>query len=661
MPRIILFIVLFMSAASYASKITVNTDVLSDTTWAADTVLVESDINISNGVALTIGSGTQVLFSDHFKLTVSGTIYALGTENDSIVFSALDTSGFWQDYAQNTGSWSGIEFTQASQQADTSLFQHCVFKYAKATEVNDNAYGAVIYAVNAAPLTITNCSFRNNSAFNGGGAIYAKNTGLQLSNSNFINNNGYKNNGGAVYYFSYAEFNMQNCYFQNNNAYKGGAVYLLDIAETYIDHCEFYDNSAKKMSNVITDAYGAAISIYRSIYFSDPMYATITHNKIIGSRATSGSVYFEELVDAVIENNTFAYNIAGNTGAGIGHGTDCKLNVKNNIFANNQANSGAALYYYFSGAGLQLINNLFANNYSRDNYASAGGNGGGAVSINNSTDSVKIINNTFVHNRHNYMGGALHLIRSRNCQVINNIFYDNSAPHAPQIAINTKDATNDSLMYPDLKYNCIEDGMDSIGFYRKYGLVDYDSTYRGIYENNILDAPEFIQPSAGIGVAYAGLDADWSLLEYSPCINAGDPLFTTDSIGVGSDLAANPRIYLFDEIQIADIGAYEFQGIPGPNGLKSGKILPQTVTLYQNYPNPFNPQTVIRYTLADIGLVQIDVYNTLGQKIKTLLNKTQSAGSYSITFNASGLPSGIYYYQLRVDNHREMRKMVLLK
>ena len=657
--RTIFLIGLFLSAVSYASNITVNSDVNSDTTWAVDTVFVAGDVTIADGILLTIESGTKILFSDHYKLNVLGAIHAQGAENDSIVFSPVDTMGFRDDYAQNTGSWSGIEYPAGSIQTDTSQFEYCVFQYAKATEVNDNAYGAVFFATNAARIKITNSSFRNNTAFKGGGAIYAKNVGLQISDTRFIGNYAYNSNGGAVYYFTYPEFNLQNCYFEENKAYKGGAVYILDVVEINIDHCVFHNNFATKMSNLITDCYGGAISIYRGLSFSAQMYATITHNQIIGSRSTSGAVYFKENVIARIEHNTFAYNFAGNTGAGISHGPDCNFTIKSNIFTNNEANTGAALYYYLNATGLKLINNLFANNYARDNYASYNGSGGGAVSINNTVDTVLIINNTFVHNRHDYMGGALHLIHSKNNTIINNIFYGNSAPRAPQIAINTKGATNDSLLYPDLEYNCIQAGSDSIGVYRDYDVVEYDSVFRGIYKENISDSPQFVMPSAGSGLDYDGLTSDWSLKESSPCINAGNPFFTIDSIGAEQDLAGNLRIYMFDEIKVSDIGAYEFQGVP--NSISSGKFVPVSNILYQNYPNPFNPETVIRYQLGRLSSVQIDVFNSLGQKIKALVKATQPAGIHTITFNATGIASGIYYYQLSVDNNRQIRKMVLVK
>lgn len=83
---------------------------------------------------------------------------------------------------------------------------------------------------------------------------------------------------------------------------------------------------------------------------------------------------------------------------------------------------------------------------------------------------------------------------------------------------------------------------------------------------------------------------------------------------------------------------------------------------YQNYPNPFNPSTKIFFTLSENGMTTLKIYNSLGQEIKTLLNSELEAGKiYNVDFDASGLPSGIYYAQLVQSNKSKIVKMVLVK
>ena len=83
--------------------------------------------------------------------------------------------------------------------------------------------------------------------------------------------------------------------------------------------------------------------------------------------------------------------------------------------------------------------------------------------------------------------------------------------------------------------------------------------------------------------------------------------------------------------------------------------------LEQNYPNPFNPATVISYQLSAYSFVKLNIYNVLGQKIKTLVNKYQKAGNYKVIFNASGLASGIYFYELTAGSFSQTKKMILLR
>ena len=88
---------------------------------------------------------------------------------------------------------------------------------------------------------------------------------------------------------------------------------------------------------------------------------------------------------------------------------------------------------------------------------------------------------------------------------------------------------------------------------------------------------------------------------------------------------------------------------------------PTTFALYQNYPNPFNPTTTIQFNLVNSGFVKLGVYNVLGQEIKNLISGNYDSGKHNITFDASGLQSGIYIYKIEGNNFSESKKMILLK
>lgn len=89
--------------------------------------------------------------------------------------------------------------------------------------------------------------------------------------------------------------------------------------------------------------------------------------------------------------------------------------------------------------------------------------------------------------------------------------------------------------------------------------------------------------------------------------------------------------------------------------------IPRQYTLYQNYPNPFNPTTTIRYALPDRSSVKLEIFNTLGQRVATLVDAEQEAGYHEVTFDASRLASGVYIYNLTAGEYVESKKLLFLK
>jgi choice-of-anchor B domain-containing protein len=103
--------------------------------------------------------------------------------------------------------------------------------------------------------------------------------------------------------------------------------------------------------------------------------------------------------------------------------------------------------------------------------------------------------------------------------------------------------------------------------------------------------------------------------------------------------------------------------LTGTGGSSSNTVnsVPENFSLDQNYPNPFNPSTIINYQLPTANNVTLKVYDETGKEISTLFSGYQSAGYYNITFNASGLSSGIYFYALKAGEFNLTKKMLLIK
>jgi len=99
----------------------------------------------------------------------------------------------------------------------------------------------------------------------------------------------------------------------------------------------------------------------------------------------------------------------------------------------------------------------------------------------------------------------------------------------------------------------------------------------------------------------------------------------------------------------------------GSTSVENSDNLPTQYILHNNYPNPFNPATTIAFSIPEQVTVRLNIFNTLGENVKTLVDEIKPAGNYKVNFYASGLSSGIYYYQLIAGSKIFTKKLVLLK
>jgi hypothetical protein len=122
------------------------------------------------------------------------------------------------------------------------------------------------------------------------------------------------------------------------------------------------------------------------------------------------------------------------------------------------------------------------------------------------------------------------------------------------------------------------------------------------------------------------------------------------------DADAENGVYYYRLKQIDFDGSYEYSKI-----VEVDIAQPFKFTLEQNYPNPFNPSTKIKYEIPVGGFVRLKVYDVLGNEITTLVQEEKSVGTYEIQFDASEIPSGIYFYKLSAGSFTQTNKMVLTK
>jgi hypothetical protein len=131
--------------------------------------------------------------------------------------------------------------------------------------------------------------------------------------------------------------------------------------------------------------------------------------------------------------------------------------------------------------------------------------------------------------------------------------------------------------------------------------------------------------------------------------------YDSDSVYVAIQSISDDRfVFMVDDFQVT--------GIEGPPvSIEKETDRPASVVLHQNYPNPFNPETTIRFYLDEPRDVQVSVYELSGRKIADLASGKYTRGYHSVSFNGSGLASGLYLYQLRADDFSLTRKLMLLK
>ena len=181
-------------------------------------------------------------------------------------------------------------------------------------------------------------------------------------------------------------------------------------------------------------------------------------------------------------------------------------------------------------------------------------------------------------------------------------------------------------------------------------------------------------PGSGLVTGVAGASLKWFVAR-------GNQVFYSNNDGLSWQLSytapgTSKILYLTSSrlsggstnvVGVRTDGGIFGQGVStGISEIESAK--PESYSLSQNYPNPFNPTTNIRYhvTLAagsstNNSFVSLKIFDVLGREVVTLVNEEQNAGTYEVSFDASKLPSGIYFYTLSSGDYKETRRMVLLK
>ena len=226
------------------------------------------------------------------------------------------------------------------------------------------------------------------------------------------------------------------------------------------------------------------------------------------------------------------------------------------------------------------------------------------------------------------MGGGM-MPDSLYCQILG-VFPENVPNDSNQ---NTMAAFEVAMFYPNGMNGMTSGGMG--------GHMNFNSNAKFQFHFNDSQSMGFIINSGSIKVKYWSNQNNQWIIAANPVINLADK-----TVSISQSEVSNFYIVTSDKA----------------TGLIEGnRSVPGIFSLQQNYPNPFNPATTIEFSIKENAIVNLSVYNILGQKVTTLLNQQLGAGTHKVQFNASGLSSGIYFYKLSAGNEIRVMKMNLLK
>ncbi|TKJ41219.1 hypothetical protein CEE37_06020 [candidate division LCP-89 bacterium B3_LCP] len=426
MFRNILFVLLSeltLISFVFAQTIIPGGEVSGTWTAAGSPYLVEGEITVPADQTLVIDPGVDVIFQGHYKLIVNGWLEAVGTEADSVLFTA-DNS---------TEGWHGIRFIGAP---DSSHLSYCIVQYGRATGSSPDCYGGGIYCANSNP-SFVNCTISGNASFwdGGGGGIYCYDSSPIIGGCIISGNSANYGNGGGIYCDGSNLIISDNTINGNSSGPYGGGIYCDNSALTIANNA-ICMNSATYGGGIYCT--GSSISIIdnslnenSAVYYGGGIHCSsssiaINGNTISGNTAIhsfepypayGGGIYCSGLdSNSSIIGNTISTNTVSGYMGGFGGGIYCNsssITINGNTISENSADGGGGIHCYNSNLTISY-------NTIKGNSASSGGG------INCTSSNPIISGNTISRNGATSFGGGINCTSS-SPSISYNLIYANTA------------------------------------------------------------------------------------------------------------------------------------------------------------------------------------------------------------------------------------------
>ena len=622
--------------------------------------LVTNDVIIESGATLTVGPGVELQFAKEKSIYIRGRLLMEGNADAPVSLSSYYPSEKWGaicfDASSELSVLNNVNISQATNGNDPENF------FAAVSAINSNVS---LYKVNfndctlpvssqQSIMTIDHCHFENITSV--GDYINCNGGNITITNSIFEGNE-IADMDAIDFGFMTGPSIIRNNIIRNFSGDNSDGIDLGDESENVIID-----------SNVILNCRDKGISVGQG------SNVIVTRNAIAGCNLGMGIK--DSLSYADIINNTFYNNNVGvacyekNLNGGGG-----KADISNTIFANSRSASFTvdelseiSLSYSLSNSdALPGTGNIFADpwliNPDDDNfYLQANSPAIDAGDPNTANDS---------DGSRSDLGAFIFRGETSPDLVINEINYNSSPEFDSGDWIEVYNRKESEL---DLSGWVFMDETHKPSYVFKNGLSLPSGTYLVLCR----DTGKFTAQYPDVENYYGNLDDGLSgggeaLYLYTNTGFLVDSLTYNDKApwpveadGNGSSLElVNPKVDNSDGVNWkASIG----HGTPGTINSNyivkvedTHLLIPEKFALLPNFPNPFNPVTRISWQLAVVGHVNLSIYNSLGQKVCTLISKKQNAGEHFVEWDASGFASGIYFYRLQSGSNIQVKKMLLIK